>query len=54
MVSKDTETENCKHLENQTVAREFKYGFRDNATMKNSNKNLAGGDLWFSGSYRGQ
>jgi hypothetical protein len=22
--------------------------------MKNSNKNLAGGDLWFSGSYRGQ
>jgi hypothetical protein len=30
-VSMDTETENSKHLENQTVALELIHGFRDNA-----------------------
>jgi hypothetical protein len=42
----DAETEICKHLENQTVARELKHGFRDNAFMKNRNGNLGGGDLY--------
>jgi hypothetical protein len=30
-VSMDTETENCQHLENQTVASELTHRFRDNA-----------------------
>jgi hypothetical protein len=42
----DTETENCKHLENQTVAWEVKHGFRDIAFMKNSNGTLGGGGLY--------
>jgi hypothetical protein len=42
----DTETESCKHLENQTVAWELTYGFRGNAFMKN--KTLGGGDLYSS------
>jgi hypothetical protein len=39
------ETENCKHLENQTVAWELRHGFRGHALMKNSNGTLGGGDL---------
>jgi hypothetical protein len=41
-----TKTESCKHLENQTVAWEVTYGFRDNAFVKNSNGILGGGDLY--------
>jgi hypothetical protein len=46
MVSVDTETESCTHLENKTVAWELKYGFRDNAFMKNRNGTLGDGDLY--------
>jgi hypothetical protein len=42
----DTETESCKHLENQIVARELTRGFRENAFMNNSNGTLRGGDLY--------
>jgi hypothetical protein len=45
MVSMDIETENCKHLENQTVTLELKCGFRDNAFMKNMSGTLGDGDL---------
>jgi hypothetical protein len=41
----DTETESCKHLENQIVVSELTHGFRDNAFMKSSNGTLGGGDL---------
>jgi hypothetical protein len=41
----DTETESCKHLENQTVAWEWRDSFWDNAIMKNSNGTLGGGGL---------
>jgi hypothetical protein len=46
MVSMDMETESCKHLENQTVAWELTYGFRDNAFMKNSTGTLGGSDFY--------
>jgi hypothetical protein len=41
----NTETESCKHLENQTVAWELKHGFQDKAFMKNSTGTRGGGDL---------
>jgi hypothetical protein len=44
-VSMDTETESCKHLENQAFAWEVRRGFRDNAFMKNSNGTLGGCDI---------
>jgi hypothetical protein len=37
-VSMDMETENYKHLENQTVAWELKYGYRDNTTEQRNCK----------------
>jgi hypothetical protein len=43
--SMDTETESCKHLENQTIAWELTHGFRGNAFMKSSNGTLGGGGL---------
>jgi hypothetical protein len=46
MVSRDTKTESCKHLDTQTVAWELRHGVRDNAFMKNSNENLGGGDRY--------
>jgi hypothetical protein len=46
MVSMDTETESCKHLENQTIPWELTHGFRDNAFMKNSNGTLGGSDVY--------
>jgi hypothetical protein len=42
----DMENESCKHLENQTVAWELKYGFRENAFMQNINGTLGGGDVY--------
>jgi hypothetical protein len=46
-ISRDTETESCKHLENQIFALEIRHGFRDNAFMKNNNgRTLGGGDLY--------
>jgi hypothetical protein len=39
----DTDSESCKHLENQTVAGELVLCFRENAFIKQGNGTLGGG-----------
>jgi hypothetical protein len=48
----DTESESCKHLENQRVAWELKHGFRDNAFTRSRMEPLEVISIQFLGSYK--